>query len=328
MISSAVTRRRLAAVWRVTRTPSLLLSPVLAIVGVNDSYAEATFTRPDEIMGKRVFDVLPDNPAVAESQNAVFLRASLERVLARLQTDDMPLTRYDVRDRTGAFVERYWKPSNRPVVDGRSGKVEFVLHTVTDETDRVLRERAAVDGALQAVGLAAGESSLDEDSLIDRARVFADAESRIRFQTRLEGLTAREKEVLKLAIRGMLSKGIAFEMGLSVRTVEVHRANILKKLKVRNFFELTWSIKEVGLISPSKSTDRNESDIEAALRHVLAGRVAISRLYDVIERFRIARQSPEEAEKALQRFKLVQSQQEDDLRKLLYHAQAAIDREL
>ena len=328
MISSAVTRRRLAAVWRVTRTPSLLLSPVLEIVGVNDSYAEATFTRADEIMGKRVFDVLPDNPAVAESQNVVFLRASLERVLARRQTDDMPLMRYDVRDRTGAFVERYWKPSNRPVVDQRSRKVEFVLHTVTDETDRVLRERAAVEGALEAVGLAAGENLLDEVSLIDRARAFADAESRIRFQTRLEGLTAREKEVLTLAIRGTLSKDIAFEMGLSVRTVEVHRANILKKLKVRNFFELTRLIKEVGSPSASINTTRNESDIGVALRHVLAGRMAIRRLYDAIERVHIARQSPEEAEKVLQRFKLVQSEREDDLRKLLYHAQAAIDHEL
>jgi len=141
MLSSSVTRRRLLAMWDASPLPTLVLTPDLQILGANPSHAEATLTRPSEIIGRRIFDVFPDNPGVAESQNAIRLRTSFERVLRRREPDDMPLIRYDVRDRAGVFVERHWKPSNRPVLHGRSGDVEFLLHTVTKETERILRER-------------------------------------------------------------------------------------------------------------------------------------------------------------------------------------------
>lgn len=48
------------------------------------------------------------------------------------------------------------------------------------------------------------------------------------------GLTSREIEVLRLVLSGRPSKSIAFELGLCIPTVEVHRANIRKKLGVSN----------------------------------------------------------------------------------------------
>ena len=49
-------------------------------------------------------------------------------------------------------------------------------------------------------------------------------------QDSYELLTDREKEVLKLVAAGKMSKVIAFELGISVNTVEVHRSRIIKKL--------------------------------------------------------------------------------------------------
>lgn len=51
-------------------------------------------------------------------------------------------------------------------------------------------------------------------------------------------LTAREKEVLKLVIDGKTSKDIAEFLGVSFRTVDHHRANLLRKLNVKNSIDL------------------------------------------------------------------------------------------
>ncbi|GGD54616.1 response regulator [Erythrobacter arachoides] len=51
----------------------------------------------------------------------------------------------------------------------------------------------------------------------------------------LKGLTDREIDVLKASAQGQSSKEVAHTLGLSVRTVEMHRSNIIKKLGVINF---------------------------------------------------------------------------------------------
>lgn len=55
---------------------------------------------------------------------------------------------------------------------------------------------------------------------------------------KLERLTAREREVLEHAARGLHAKEIAAALGISPRTVEVHKTHIMEKLEVRNVAEL------------------------------------------------------------------------------------------
>lgn len=61
-------------------------------------------------------------------------------------------------------------------------------------------------------------------------------------------LTAREKEVVRLCCEGRPAKEIADVMHISVRTVEGHKANIFKKLKVRSVAELMRYAAEAGLL--------------------------------------------------------------------------------
>ena len=55
---------------------------------------------------------------------------------------------------------------------------------------------------------------------------------------KLARLTAREREVLEHAARGLHAKEIAAALGISPRTVEVHRTRIMEKIGVRNLAEL------------------------------------------------------------------------------------------
>ena len=173
----------------------------------------------------------------------------------------MPVTRYDIRDRAGRFVERHWSLSNHPVLDPRRGDLLYILQTLTDETERVFAERRTLDAA--RVLKAAPELSCVPDretpsagSLFDAPPAPAPPSS---LSTAIEenfgALTYREKEVLKLAIEGKANKAIATELGISARTVEVYRTNILKKTLKANFLELSRALHEISRFEKFEQDD-------------------------------------------------------------------------
>jgi two-component system nitrate/nitrite response regulator NarL len=61
-------------------------------------------------------------------------------------------------------------------------------------------------------------------------------------------ITKREKEILKLLLSGKGNKEIAEALDISKRTAEVHRFNLMKKLKVKNLMELSNKATEYSLI--------------------------------------------------------------------------------
>lgn len=61
---------------------------------------------------------------------------------------------------------------------------------------------------------------------------------RDRFQKVLDSLSGREREVLQGVVGGKLNKVIAFELGISPRTVEVYRANVMSKTGAQGLSEL------------------------------------------------------------------------------------------
>jgi two-component system, LuxR family, response regulator DctR len=94
------------------------------------------------------------------------------------------------------------------------------------------------------------EKPASDNQLVERvsACLRKDAERRGRmangqiFRARLDALTSREREVMRLILAGKLNKNIADELQISMRTVEVHRARVLEKIGVGSAVDLARAV--------------------------------------------------------------------------------------
>jgi two-component system, LuxR family, response regulator FixJ len=74
-------------------------------------------------------------------------------------------------------------------------------------------------------------------------------------RSRIALLTPREKEVMQCVVRGQANKVIAMDLGVSQRTVELHRARVMRKLRMRSLAELVHAIDKIaGAAVPSDTS--------------------------------------------------------------------------
>ena len=115
----------------------LVLTPDdFTIVAVSDAYLHATMTERSAIMGRKLFEVFPDDPDDPAADGVRNLHASLERVKASRNADVMAVQRYPVQrpeSEGGGFEERFWSPMNSPVFSD-DGEMAFIIHRAEDVT--------------------------------------------------------------------------------------------------------------------------------------------------------------------------------------------------
>jgi FixJ family two-component response regulator len=98
----------------------------------------------------------------------------------------------------------------------QSGAIDFILKPFNDQAllDRV--QRALADDARR------------RERLAHRAEIAA----------RLDSLTPRESEVMRRVVEGKANKVVGLELGISEKTVEVHRSNVMQKMQARSLADL------------------------------------------------------------------------------------------
>jgi DNA-binding NarL/FixJ family response regulator len=79
------------------------------------------------------------------------------------------------------------------------------------------------------------------------------SQSVLKMPRKERGLTPREKEVLRLVAEGWTSKEIGGRLGISPKTVEVFRQNLLRKLSVKNSVQLVLMARERGWLGDIES---------------------------------------------------------------------------
>lgn len=108
------------------------------MLAANDVYLSLAFAQRDQIIGKYLFDVFPDNPDDPEADGVAKLTHSLKQVLKTKKPHIMPLQKYDVQNpkKNGKWEARYWRPENWPILDDK-GNVVYIVHCVEEVTHLV-----------------------------------------------------------------------------------------------------------------------------------------------------------------------------------------------
>ncbi len=86
-----------------------------------------------------------------------------------------------------------------------------------------------------------------QDALRVARQRFCERRNRTELQGRIDTLTVREKEILALVLDGLPSKNIAKELGISVKTVDVHRTRIKEKTGAESIAVLVRDILQAGI---------------------------------------------------------------------------------
>jgi len=98
------------------------------------------------------------------------------------------------------------------------------------------------------------EKPFDDQKLIDAINIALKEDEKYRLehaeikniQRRVDSLTPREHEVFSLVVTGMLNKQIAFDLGMSEKTVKVHRARVMQKMKAESLADLVRMAEKVS----------------------------------------------------------------------------------
>jgi two-component system response regulator FixJ len=127
-------------------------------------------------------------------------------------------------------------------------RAEVPVIFITGHGDVPMAVNAMKSGASDFV-----QKPFRDQDLIDRIHkaLAKDHERRVQraeedvIRGRLATLTPRETEVMKCVVRGHANKVIALDLGVSQRTVELHRARVMRKLKMRSLADLVSSVGKV-----------------------------------------------------------------------------------
>lgn len=168
------------AVFQVLPGMVALLTPDLSYADVNGDFVRYSGRSREELVGRHLFEVFPDNPNDPTATGARNLEASLRRVLASGERDTMALQRYDVQSLKNPeqWLERFWSPVNAPVVDD-DGRVVLLVHRVEEVTE-LIRARGRSD---------------DDQARVLEAELYTRSRELQEINERLRQAHAHEREV-------------------------------------------------------------------------------------------------------------------------------------
>jgi signal transduction histidine kinase/DNA-binding response OmpR family regulator len=132
------------AVFDRSPNPYMLLDRELRYVAANAAYLHVTASRLEDLLGRNVFEVFPNDPEDPDNRSVRELRESMARVLKRRVPDTLALIPYRVPRHTPTGIvleERYWSATHTPLLDER-GEVAFILQHTVDVTELQQLKRA------------------------------------------------------------------------------------------------------------------------------------------------------------------------------------------
>ena len=171
----------------------LVLNPQLKIAAVSDMYLTATMTKREDIIGRDLFEVFPDNPDDPDASGVKNLGASLMRVLHKKIPDVMPVQKHYIRrpsEEGGGFGERYWSAVNTPVLD-KNRKILYIIHRIEDVTEYVKFKLEGIEADLKNGELLSRLVRM-ESEIFNKTKEIAEVNKRLRQMVEEKELILKE----------------------------------------------------------------------------------------------------------------------------------------
>jgi DNA-binding NarL/FixJ family response regulator len=193
---------------------------------------------------RRILEAEPGFEVVAEVADGESALAAVARTSPDVLVLDLSMPGMDGLEVLRRTRERY--PELRVLVLTMHAEAEYASRAVEAGADGYLLKDSAVQDLVAGIRtVMSGGAYYSPDiqrALRDVVRGGAAAASL------LDVLTEREREVMVLVAEGLATKEIAARLGISARTVDTHRANLMRKLNVRSVALLTQMAFREGLV--------------------------------------------------------------------------------
>ncbi len=114
--------------------------PHFTILAATQQRLQEVGMKKEAVIGKALFEAHPGNSSDPTDNGVSNLRSSLDHVLLYKEMHQLPVQRYDLPDEQGGFSEKYWRASNRPVLNEK-GEVAYIIHTAEEITHEIKAQR-------------------------------------------------------------------------------------------------------------------------------------------------------------------------------------------
>lgn len=188
---------------------------------------------------KALLQLMPDVEVIGEARDGEELLEVLAHCTPDLVITDLSMPGVDGLAAIARIHEHH--PQVRVLVLSMYDTVDFVRKAIASGASGYLMKDAATQELEQAVRATAATGSYFNAHI---ARLLLQREE----PADDDGLTQRQLEILVRLASGLSSKEIAYELGLSSKTVDVHRGRIMERLELRDVASLTRYALRKGLI--------------------------------------------------------------------------------
>jgi FixJ family two-component response regulator len=205
---------------------------------------------------KEMVFVVDDDPAVCTALKRLIRSVGIEALTFTSAGDFLRATRPDVpgclvldvrlRDLSGLNLQEKLTEA----------KIDLPIIFITGHGDIPMTVRAMKGGALEFLTKPVKEQDLLEAiqrGIEQHRHQLAQRAEICDLQRRYDSLTPREREVFPLVTSGLLNKQIAAELGASEKTIKIHRAQVMQKMKAESLAQLVRMAEKLGLASSGSS---------------------------------------------------------------------------
>ena len=197
---------------------------------------------------RALLSAVPNFEIVAEAEDGREAVRCVEKLGPDLLLMDLSMPRMSGMDAISEIKKRF--PATKIIALTVHKTEEYLMATLQAGVDGYVLKDATHDELVMAIhNVMAGKPYLSPGISGKVIEGYLEGKEGSLYVSSWQKLSQREREVLKLIAEGYKNKEIAEDLCISLKTVEKHRANLMKKLDLHNAATLTVYAMERGLVS-------------------------------------------------------------------------------